>query len=41
VEVTQFRVQTFVDTEGKLAKAVDELQKLYGMSAATAGPPQP
>jgi len=41
VEVTQFRVQTFVDMEGKLAKAVDELQKLYGTSAVTAGPPQP
>jgi hypothetical protein len=38
VEVTQFRVQAFVDTEGKLAKAVEELQKLYSTSAATAAP---
>jgi hypothetical protein len=39
VEVTQFRVQTFVDTEGKLVKAVSELQKLYSTSAAPAAQP--
>jgi type IV pilus assembly protein PilM len=38
VEVTQFRVQAFVDTEGKLAKAVGELQKLFSAPASPQAP---
>jgi hypothetical protein len=38
VEVTQFRVQAFVDTEGKLAKAVGELQKLFSAPASLQAP---
>jgi hypothetical protein len=37
VEVTQFVVQTFVDTDGKLAKAVAELEKLFSAPAPAAG----
>jgi type IV pilus assembly protein PilM len=40
VEVTQFVVQTFVDTDGKLAKAVAELEKLFSAPAPAAGAPR-
>jgi hypothetical protein len=38
VEVTQFVVQAFVDNEGKLAKAVDDLQKMLSAPASPQTP---